>query len=86
MSGHLSFPQIDTTGAPASLSPYFLTELLRNQLGYEGIIITDDMMMVGATTYAGTMSNAYKMALEAGNDIILSSRTALLNESEVLFY
>ena len=81
MSGHLSFPQIDTTGAPASLSPYFLTELLRNQLGYEGIIITDDMMMVGATTYAGTMSNAYKMALEAGNDIILSSRTALLNEA-----
>ena len=81
MSGHLSFPQIDTTGAPASLSHYFLTELLRNQLGYEGIIITDDMMMVGATTYAGTMSNAYRMALEAGNDIILSSRTALLNEA-----
>ena len=81
MSGHLSFPQIDPTGAPASLSPYFLTDLLRNQLGYEGIIITDDMMMVGATTYAGTMSNAYKMALEAGNDIILSSKTALLNEA-----
>ena len=81
MSGHLSFPQIDKTGAPASLSHYFLTELLREQLGYEGIIITDDMMMVGATTYAGTLSNAYRMALEAGNDIILSSRTALLNEA-----
>ncbi len=81
MSGHLSFPQIDNSGAPASLSYYFLTELLRNQLGYEGLIITDDMMMVGATVYAGTMSNAFKMALDAGNDIILSSTTAHLNEA-----
>lgn len=81
MSGHLSFPQIETSGAPASLSKYFLTDLLRNQLGYKGLIITDDMMMVGATVFAGTMSNAFKMALEAGNDIILSSTTARLNES-----
>ena len=81
MSGHLSFPLIETSGAPASLSRYFLTDLLRNQLGYEGLIITDDMMMVGATVYAGTMSNAFKMALEAGNDIILSSTTAKLNEA-----
>ena len=81
MSGHLSFPLIETSGAPASLSHYFLTDLLRNQLGYEGLIITDDMMMVGATVYAGTMSNAFKMALEAGNDIILSSTTAKLNEA-----
>ncbi len=81
MSGHLSFPQIETSGAPASLSKYFLSDLLRKQLGYEGLIITDDMMMVGATIYAGTMSNAFKMALEAGNDIILSSTTAKLNEA-----
>ncbi len=81
MSGHLSFPLIETSGAPASLSYYFLTDLLRNQLGYKGLIITDDMMMVGATVYAGTMSNAFKMALEAGNDIILSSTTAKLNEA-----
>ena len=81
MSGHLSYPKIDTSGAPASLSKFFLTDLLRNQLGYEGIIITDDMMMVGATIYAQTMSNAFKMALEAGNDIILSSTTPRLNDS-----
>ena len=39
MSGHLSFPLIETSGAPASLSHYFLTDLLRNQLGYEGLIM-----------------------------------------------
>lgn len=81
MSGHLSYPQIDDSGAPASLSEYFLKDLLRGQLGYQGLIITDDMMMVGATVYAGTMSNAFKMALEAGNDIVLSSTTARLNEA-----
>ena len=48
MSGHLSYPQIESSGAPASLSKYFLTDLLRGQLGYKGLIITDDMMMVGA--------------------------------------
>lgn len=81
MSGHLSFPKIEKSGAPASLSKYFLTDLLRNQLGFEGLIITDDMMMVGATTYAKSLSEAFKMALEAGNDIILSSTTARLNEA-----
>lgn len=81
MSGHLSYPQIDSTGAPASLSKYFLTDLLRNELGYNGLIITDDMQMVGATVFAGSFSNAVKLAIEAGNDIILSSTTARLNES-----
>ncbi len=81
MSGHLSFPNIDKSGAPASLSKYFLTDILRNQLNYDGLIITDDMMMVGATAYAGSLSNAFRMAIEAGNDIILSSTTARLNES-----
>lgn len=78
MSGHLSFPKIDPSGAPASLSKYFLTDLLRGQLGYKGLIITDDMMMNGDTLYAGSLSNAFRMAIEAGNDIIISSTTARL--------
>ncbi len=81
MSGHLSFPQIDPTGTPASLSSYFLTDLLRGQLGYKGLIITDDMMMNGATMYAGSLSNAFRMAVQAGNDIVISSTTAKLNEA-----
>ena len=81
MSGHLSFPLIRQNGEPASLSPYFLGELLRNQLGYKGLIITDDMMMNGDTLYAGSLSNAFKLAIEAGNDIVISSTTAQLNEN-----
>lgn len=81
MSGHLSFPKIDKTGAPASLSKYFLTDLLRKELGFNGLIITDDMMMNGATTYAGSLSAAFRMAIEAGNDIVISSQTARLGEA-----
>lgn len=81
MSGHLSFPRIKPNGEPASLSKTFLTDILRGQLGYQGLIITDDMMMNGATMYAGTISRAFKMAIEAGNDIVISSRTAELDEA-----
>ncbi|AEE17617.1 glycoside hydrolase family 3 protein [Treponema brennaborense] len=81
MSGHLSFPQIVPNGEPASLSKVFLTDILRTKLGYEGLIITDDMMMNGATMYAGNLSSAFRMAIEAGNDIIISSTTAQLNEA-----
>lgn len=80
MSGHLSFPQICPNGEPATLSEFFLTEILRNQLGFEGLIITDDMMMNGATLYAGAVSAAFRMAVIAGNDIVISSTTAQLDE------
>lgn len=81
MSGHLSFPQIEYDGTPASLSKKFLTDILRNQMGYEGLIITDDMMMNGATLFAGSFHKAVMMAIEAGNDIIISSTTASLNDN-----
>ncbi len=81
MTGHLGFPEILPNGEPASLSRYFVTDILRNELGFEGLIITDDMMMNGATLYAGSLSAAVRMAIEAGNDIIISSTTAQLNEA-----
>ena len=81
MSGHLSFPKIIANGEPASLSKVFLTDILRNRLGYEGLIITDDMMMNGATMYAGSLSRAFRLAIEAGNDIVISSTTAHWNEN-----
>jgi len=75
MSGHLAFPQTKAAMAPASLSSWFLQDLLREKIGYRGIIITDDLMMNGATSWAGSLSRAAKQALLAGNDIILFSKT-----------
>ena len=78
MSGHLLYPRIDAE--PTSLSRNWLVGILREKLGFNGLIITDDMMMQGAWGYAGNSSKAFEAAIRAGNDIILSSRTAELDE------
>jgi beta-N-acetylhexosaminidase len=47
MVGHLAYPQIDPSALPASMSVVFMQELLREQMGYKGLIITDDIEMLG---------------------------------------
>jgi beta-N-acetylhexosaminidase len=78
MSGHLAFPKTSARDAPASLSSWFLKDVLRGKIGFKGIVITDDLMMNGATEWAGSLSRAAKQALLAGNDIIMFSKTPLL--------
>ncbi len=74
MCGHLSFPEITNTPLPATLSPFFQTELLRNKLGYNGISITDDLLMNGVTQTGLAIDEIAERAISAGNDIILISR------------
>jgi beta-N-acetylhexosaminidase len=78
MSGHLAFPKTSAANAPASLSSWFLRDVLRDKIGYRGIVITDDLMMNGATAWAGSLSRTAKQALLAGNDIIMLSKTPSL--------
>jgi len=78
MSGHLAFPATKAASVPASLSPWFLKDVLRDKIGYKGLVVTDDLMMNGATLWAGTLSRTAKQALVAGNDIIMFSTTPLL--------
>ncbi len=73
MSGHLSFPEITGNNEPASLSRYFLTRLLRDKMGFKGIVITDDMRMTGAIIGTGDTPTACLKAIEAGNDMIMIS-------------
>jgi beta-N-acetylhexosaminidase len=75
MSGHIAFPKTAAKMIPASLSPYFLNDILRKKIGYNGLIITDDLAMNGAILSAGSFSAAAKQALLAGNDIIMVSQT-----------
>jgi beta-N-acetylhexosaminidase len=75
MSGHLAFPQTRAGETPASLSSWFLIDVLRERIGYQGLVITDDLMMNGATNFSGSLSRAAKQALVAGNDIIMLSKT-----------
>ncbi len=75
MTGHLAFPRILGNLTPASLSPFFLQSVLRDRLGFRGIIITDDMEMDGVLTGGLDTPMACRRALEAGNDMVLISHT-----------
>jgi beta-N-acetylhexosaminidase len=50
MSAHIVTPKLDSSGEPATLSPTVLTGLLRGELGYRGVIITDSLQMQGVRT------------------------------------
>ena len=68
MVGHLSVPALDPGGTPASISKPIVSGLLRDELGYNGIIITDALGMQGV---AGSDANAAVEAYKAGADILL---------------
>ena len=73
MSGHLCFPLITGDRVPASLSPYFMTTLLRTRIGFRGLAVTDDLSMNGAQESAGSLAEACIRAVEAGNDLLMIS-------------
>lgn len=74
MVGHLSLPHLDPTpNVPATLSPRIVTDMLRNDLGFEGLIVTDAMNMEGVTKHFGVGEAAVR-SLEAGVDQIVMTR------------
>ena len=71
MVGHITAPNLtDGDSLPASISEKIITGVLRNELGYQGIIITDAMNM-GAITEYYKSDVAAIMALKAGADMVL---------------
>ena len=70
MSAHIAVPNVTGTGVPCTLSPLMLTEKLRGELGFEGVIITDALRM-GAVSQEYAPGEAAVLALLAGADILL---------------
>jgi beta-glucosidase-like glycosyl hydrolase len=71
MTAHLYVPALDPTpGLPATLSPLILAQLLRKEMGFKGLIITDAMTM-GGITNTFTAQEASLKAVEAGVDMVL---------------
>lgn len=70
MVGHLQVPQVTGTDTPATLSPIIITDILRNELGFQGLVITDSLSM-GAITQYYSSDEAAVLALQAGTDILL---------------
>lgn len=69
MTAHLSYPNIDPTNNPATISKIMLTDILRNKLGFTGLIVTDDMEMNGISSKMD-IGEASVKAILAGCDLI----------------
>jgi beta-N-acetylhexosaminidase len=69
MTGHLMHRDLDPW-LPASLSRRITTDLLRNELGWEGVVITDDLNMEAIAAHY-SLKETIRLAVEAGADILL---------------
>jgi beta-glucosidase-like glycosyl hydrolase len=70
MSAHIAFPAIDPSGEPATLSAPILEGVLREQLGFDGLIVTDALIMAGVRQ-SSTGGTAEVRAVGAGCDLLL---------------
>ena len=74
MTAHIAVTGVEGEDAPpATLSPYFMTELLRGEMGFEGLLFTDAMTMGGISRHYDAQE-ALILALEAGADVLLMPR------------
>lgn len=70
MVSHIALPNVTGDETPASMSKYIVTDLLREEMGYNGIVITDAMNMGAITTCYNSSEGAVEAVL-AGVDIVL---------------
>jgi len=73
MVAHLRIPALDYRGLPSTLSPFIIKDLLKTRLGFQGLVLTDAMVMKGVSEYTSP-EQADLMAFLAGNDMILFSK------------
>lgn len=79
MIGHLAVPNITGDDTPASISKSLITGLLKNEMGFDGLVVTDALNM-GALTKNYSQEEIYVKAIDAGVDLLLmpsSSRKAV---------
>lgn len=83
MTAHLQFPALDDSGDPATLSRPVLTGILREELGYDGVVVTDSLGMEGVRTKYGD-DRVPVLALKAGVDQLLNPPTLAVAWNAVL--
>lgn len=70
MTGHVHYPSLDAEVRPATLSPVVIDGLLRRELGFDGLVMTDDLDM-GAILETATFDDMLRLGLAAGNDLLM---------------
>lgn len=70
MIGHIAFAELDPSGLPASLAPAITTRLLREEMGFEGLVMTDDLDMGAILNHYG-FDEMIRLGLAAGNDLLM---------------
>lgn len=77
MSSHILFPQVEAQRMPATMSRRIMTGLLREEMGFDGLVLSDCMMMGAIRDHYGTVPGMVA-ALKAGVDLIFASHSAAL--------
>jgi len=67
---HGWYPSLEAEKTPASLSRRIITDLLRNEFGFDGLVMTDDLDM-GAILNGYGLHDAIRLAINAGNDLVM---------------
>jgi beta-N-acetylhexosaminidase len=70
MVAHAAYPAVTRDSTPASLSSFWITDVLRKKIGYKGLVISDDLEM-GGVTAAAPVEQAAVAHIRAGGDICL---------------
>jgi beta-glucosidase-like glycosyl hydrolase len=71
MSAHVRYPALDAAGAAATLSKPILTDILRGELGFEGAVVSDSLLMEGVKIGCANEGELALKAINAGVDILL---------------
>ncbi len=70
MTAHTAYPAFDDSGLPATLSKHIITDILKGELGFEGVVTTDEITMGGIISKF-EVKDACAMAINAGCDLVL---------------
>lgn len=70
MIGHIAVSGLDSINRPASLSPAIIRDLLRTDMGFEGLVMTDDLDMGAILNHYG-FEDTMRLGIEAGNDMLM---------------